>query len=86
MVVASMPWSMVSQRFSKPFAPTVEVGFTRIEAGAFETHGLDRQMDMGMHGGVRIWIGLNGVEHHRVLMSRKFSFGKVMRRALRTLP
>lgn len=49
-----MPWSMVSQRFSKPFAPTVEVGFTRIETGAFEIHGLDRQMDMGMHGGVRI--------------------------------
>ncbi len=35
-----------------------------------------------MRGGVRIWIGLEGVQHHRVLISRKLSCRKVTGRAL----
>lgn len=74
--------AMFPQGLRKPLSPALQIRFSRIQTDPIETGRLHRQVDMWVWGRVRIRIGLERVENHRVLKTRELSLRKVTGRSL----
>ena len=70
---------MLPQRLSKSFPPTLEIGFSGIQPGPIKSCSFDGEMHMRMTRRVGVRVGLERVQHHRILMVGELLFCKVAR-------